>query len=52
VYASSTAYTGPRSDVTTTTTAEDYKVEVPEGVPLPFVIAIALGVFVTTYLFF
>jgi vesicle-associated membrane protein-associated protein A len=50
--ASSTAYTGPRSDVTTTTTAEDYKVEVPEGVPLPFVIAIALGVFVTTYLFF
>jgi vesicle-associated membrane protein-associated protein A len=43
----------PRSDVTgTTTTAEDYKVEVPEGVPLPIVIAVALGVFVTTYLFF
>jgi vesicle-associated membrane protein-associated protein A len=46
-------YAGPRSDLTaTTSTAEDYKVEVPEGVPLPVVIAIALGVFVTTYLFF
>jgi vesicle-associated membrane protein-associated protein A len=43
----------PRSDITgTTTTADDYKVEVPEGVPLPVVIAVALGVFVTTYLFF
>lgn len=32
--------------------ADDYKIEVPEGVPLQVVIIIALGVFATTYLFF
>lgn len=51
--ASSTAYTrGDARSVSTGTTDADYKVEVPEGVPLPVVIAVALGVFVTTYLFF
>jgi vesicle-associated membrane protein-associated protein A len=45
-------YGGATTVGSSSTYGDDYKIEVPEGVPLQIVIMVALGVFVSTYLFF
>jgi hypothetical protein len=47
-----TSYRGTTTYNGSSVISEDMKLEVPDGVPLQVVIMVALGVFVTTYLFF
>jgi vesicle-associated membrane protein-associated protein A len=51
-YDGGSTYAGGTTAVSGTTISDDFKLEMPEGVPLQVVIMVALGVFVMTYLFF